>query len=202
MSSREEILQSIRCNTQMRYEKPDYTSLEAEAVTYSNRVEQFCKMVGLVGGKAFPLGNLKIDDVITQKYSPRRVASTMTEVEVDGAMQKLNCVTYNPDEVASTAELDGTDVAIVKGRVGVCENGAVWIQQDLEQRAIYFMAEALVILLDHHDLVNNMHEAYKRIDTGEYGYGVFISGPSKTADIEQALVLGAHGARDVMVLVL
>ena len=115
MSSREEILQSIRCNTQMRYEKPDYTSLEAEAVTYSNRVEQFCKMVGLVGGKAFPLGNLKIDDVITQKYSPRRVASTMTEVEVDGAMQKINCVTFNPDEVASTAELDGTDVAIVKG---------------------------------------------------------------------------------------
>ena len=115
-------------------------------------------MVGLVGGKAFPLGNLKIDDVITE-YSPRRVASTMTEVEVDGAMQKINCVTFNPDEVASTAELDGTDVAIVKGRVGVCENGAVWIQQDLEQRAIYFMAEALVILLDHRDLVNNMHEA-------------------------------------------
>lgn len=45
-----------------------------------------------------------------------------------------------------------------------------------------------------------MHEAYKRIDTGEYGYGVFISGPSKTADIEQALVMGAHGARSVTVI--
>lgn len=202
MSSREDILQSIRSNTQMRYEKPDYTSLEVEAVTYSNLVEHFSEMVDMVGGKAFLLGDLKIDDVVTRRYSPRRVASTMTEVEVDGAMQKINCVTFNPDEVASTAELDGTDVAIVKGCIGVCENGAVWIQQDLEQRAIYFMAEALVILLDHRDLVNNMHEAYKRIDTGEYGYGVFISGPSKTADIEQALVLGAHGARDVMVLVL
>lgn len=202
MSSREDILQSIRSNTQMRYEKPDYTSLEVEAVTYSNLVEHFSEMVDMVGGKAFLLGDLKIDDVVTRRYSPRRVASTMTEVEVGGVMQKLNCVTFNPDEVASTAELDGTDVAIVKGCIGVCENGAVWIQQDLEQRAIYFMAEALVILLDHHDLVNNMHEAYKRIDTGEYGYGVFISGPSKTADIEQALVLGAHGACDVMVLII
>lgn len=202
MSSREDILQSIRSNTQMRYEKPDYTSLEVEAVTYSNLVEHFSEMVNMVGGKAFLLGDLKIDDVVTRRYSPRRVASTMTEVEVGGVMQKLNCVTFNPDEVASTAELDGTDVAIVKGCIGVCENGAVWIQQDLEQRAIYFMAEALVILLDHRDLVNNMHEAYKRIDTGEYGYGVFISGPSKTADIEQALVLGAHGACDVMVLII
>lgn len=202
MSSREDILQSIRSNTQMRYEKPDYTSLEVEAVTYSNLVEHFSEMVDMVGGKAFLLGDLKIDDVVTRQYSPRRVASTMTEVEVGGVMQKLNCVTFNPDEVASTAELDGTDVAIVKGCIGVCENGAVWIQQDLEQRAIYFMAEALVILLDHRDLVNNMHEAYKRIDTGEYGYGVFISGPSKTADIEQALVLGAHGACDVMVLII
>lgn len=202
MSSREDILQSIRSNTQMRYEKPDYTSLEVEAVTYSNLVEHFSEMVDMVGGKAFLLGDLKIDDVVTRRYSPRRVASTMTEVEVDGAMQKINCVTFNPDEVASTAELDGTDVAIVKGCIGVCENGAVWIQQDLEQRAIYFMAEALVVLLDHRDLVNNMHEAYKRIDTGEYGYGIFISGPSKTADIEQALVLGAHGACDVMVLII
>lgn len=202
MSSREDILQSIRSNTQMRYEKPDYTSLEVEAVTYSNLVEHFSEMVDMVGGKAFLLGDLKIDDVVTRRYSPRRVASTMTEVEVGGVMQKLNCITFNPDEVASTAELDGTDVAIVKGCIGVCENGAVWIQQDLEQRAIYFMAEALVILLDHRDLVNNMHEAYKRIDTGEYGYGIFISGPSKTADIEQALVLGAHGACDVMVLII
>ena len=202
MSSREDILQSIRSNTQMRYEKPDYTALEVEAVTYSNLVEHFSEMVDMVGGKAFLLGDLKIDDVVTRQYSPRRVASTMTEVEVGGVMQKLNCVTFNPDEVASTAELDGTDVAIVKGCIGVCENGAVWIQQDLEQRVIYFMAEALVILLDHRDLVNNMHEAYKRIDTGEYGYGIFISGPSKTADIEQALVLGAHGACDVMVLII
>lgn len=202
MSSREDILQSIRRNTRVRYEKPDYTELEAESVTYDNPLKRFCEVVEQVGGEAFPVRDCLIDDIVGRKYCPKRVASTLTEVEVDGKVQKLNCVTFNPDEVGSVAELDGVDVVIVKGHIGVCENGAVWIQQDLEQRAAYFMAEALVILLDHRDLVNNMHEAYKRIDTGEYGYGVFISGPSKTADIEQALVLGAHGARDVTVLLI
>ena len=82
----------------------------------------------------------------------------------------------------------------------VCENGAVWLEQEMEERGIYFIAEALIILLDKTCLVNNMHEAYPLIDTGEYGFGVFVSGPSKTADIEQALVMGAHGPREVTVI--
>ncbi len=40
-----------------------------------------------------------------------------------------------------------------------------------------------------------MHEAYARLAPREIGYGLFISGPSKTADTEQALVIGAQGAR-------
>ena len=83
----------------------------------------------------------------------------------------------------------------------MAENGAVWIEQDVKQRALYFISEKLVILLDKGRIVNYMHEAYKRIHTGEYGFGTYISGPSKTADIEQALVMGAHGARDVMVII-
>ena len=87
-------------------------------MTYSNLVEHFSEMVDMVGGKAFLLGDLKIDDVVTRRYSPQEWLLTMTEVEVGGVMEKLNCVTFNPDEVASTAELDGTDVAIVKGCIG------------------------------------------------------------------------------------
>ena len=117
-------------------------------------------------------------------------------------LKNITCATFHPDDVEASADLDGTDLAVVDGRIGVCENGAVWVQQDVEQRAVYFISEALILLLDRKNLVNNMHEAYQKIDTGEYGYGVFISGPSKTADIEQALVMGAHGARELTVLLL
>ena len=95
------------------------------------------------------------------------------------------------------AELKNIYASAEKGEF-VIEDGI----EDVKQRAIYFIAEKLVILLNKNKIVNNMHEAYKLIDTGEYGFGTFISGPSKTADIEQALVMGAHGARDVMVVLI
>ncbi len=72
----------------------------------------------------------------------------------------------------------------------------------MKERAICFISEELVILLDRKNIVNNMHEAYKRIEINSYGYGVFISGPSKTADIEQALVMGAQAARGVTVILI
>jgi L-lactate dehydrogenase complex protein LldG len=46
-----------------------------------------------------------------------------------------------------------------------------------------------------------MHEACARVAAGPKEYGLFIAGPSKTADIEQALVIGAHGARSCTVFV-
>lgn len=203
MSSREDILQSIRRNTRVRYEKPDYAPLEEEATRYPDLEARFKEIMTQVGGQAVTLKKGDdINQVIKSLYpDARRIASTVDEVMTsDGKKLAITCATFHPDDVETPGELDGTDLAIIDGRIGVGENGAVWIQQDVEQRAIYFISEALVILLDRRNLVSNMHEAYKRIDTGEYGYGVFISGPSKTADIEQALVMGAHGARSVTVI--
>ena len=203
MSSREDILQNIRRNTRVRYERPDLTELEENALTYPDKVTQFCAIMKQMGGEAVVLTSEDdINEVIKSRYpNAKRVASNMKEVATGEKIQLITCATFHPDDVASPAE-DGTDLAVVDGRIGVCENGAVWLQQDVEQRAVYFISEALVILLDRKNLVNNMHEAYKRIDTGEYGYGVFVSGPSKTADIEQALVMGAHGPRSVTVILL
>ena len=55
--------------------------------------------------------------------------------------------------------------------------------------------------LDKKDIVATMHHAYKKIDIEREGFGIFIAGPSKTADIEQSLVIGAHGARTATIYV-
>ena len=91
---------------------------------------------------------------------------------------------------------------MIRGMFGVAENGCIWIPQQMVEKAVCFISENLVILLKKSEIVNNMHEAYKRIEFNDYGYGTFISGPSKTADIAQVLVMGAQAARSATVVLM
>ncbi|MEJ7589840.1 MAG: LUD domain-containing protein, partial [Ferruginibacter sp.] len=88
----------------------------------------------------------------------------------------------------------------IQATIGVAENGAVWIyESQMKNRLLPFICQHLVIYLDVKNIVPTMHEAYELIDVAKEGYGVFLAGPSKTADIEQSLVIGAHGARSLLV---
>lgn len=193
MSSREEILAKIRqhSNEQVRYEKPVLEYMKR--TTYTDKLEQFCAISRAVGGAAVVLGQGEdVNAVIRRTYpDAMRIASVLPEI---------SCATFNPDMLDDPRELDGTDVAVVKGEIGVAENGAIWIPQEVKHKALYFISETLVILLDRNRIVDTMYDAYRELDVQQYGFGTFISGPSKTADIEQALVMGAHGARDVLVI--
>lgn len=98
-------------------------------------------------------------------------------------------------------ELSDLDLAVLQGQFGVAENGAIWLdEEDLEFRILPFITEHLVIVLDKTKLVGNMHQAYAKIDNTKSGFGLFTAGPSKTADIEQSLVIGAHGAKSLKVV--
>jgi len=103
----------------------------------------------------------------------------------------------------NAAFLENIFLTCIKGKIGVAENGAVWvIEEDMGNRLLPFICQHLVLVLHSKDLVVNMHEAYQKIDAVNTGYGVFIAGPSKTADIEQSLVIGAHGARSLKIFII
>ncbi len=200
MSSKEYILNSIREHTTERFPKPDLTALEAEAITYTDPMQQFSAVMKQVGGQAVcPAEGQTAGEAIATLY-PEAQRTALAVATLDGR-ESLPGNVFNPDEVATHQELTGTDLAIVEGKFGVCENGCVWLEDTVVHRALFFIPESLVIIIHRTDFVNNMHEAYRRIGDTRCSFGIFISGPSKTADIEQALVLGAHGAHSTTVLV-
>jgi L-lactate dehydrogenase complex protein LldG len=100
-------------------------------------------------------------------------------------------------------DLEDVDLAIIRGHFGVAENSAIWVTNELlGQRVVPFIAQHLAIVIKRSDLLANMHQAYDKIGGLQYEFGTFIAGPSKTADIEQSLVLGAHGPRSLIVFIL
>ncbi|MBD0400280.1 LUD domain-containing protein [Flammeovirga sp. EKP202] len=115
---------------------------------------------------------------------------------------------YSPiSELGYTNTLENTEMAdlnlsVIEGELGVAENGAIWVEGDaLTERALTAIGSHLMIVLPYQKVVWNMHEAYTYVEPRQSGYGVFISGPSKTADIEQSLVKGAHGAKSLTVFI-
>jgi L-lactate dehydrogenase complex protein LldG len=104
--------------------------------------------------------------------------------------------------LADPHQLEGLHTAVFPARFGVCENGAVWVEEsDLGHRVLPMIAEQLFVVVRAVDLVADMHEAYRRVGQAGLGFGLFLAGPSKTADIEQCLVIGAHGARGATVFI-
>ncbi len=98
-------------------------------------------------------------------------------------------------------DLESLEVAILDGQFGVAENGAIWLEDtQLGLPALPFATEHLVIVLDRNLLENTMHQGYDKIAAAHSGFGLFLAGPSKTADIEQSLVIGAQGARSLRVV--
>lgn len=175
-----------------RYDMPDIDSIDA--IKYDDPVAKFAEMSEAVGGKAVFVGEGEDLNTLIKSLCPdaKEIASNVGGITI---------ATKNPDTVADVRELNNTDVAVLRGEVAVAENGCVWIPQTMKERAVCFISEHLFIIVERASIVNNMHEAYARIGMTEYGYGCFISGPSKTADIAQALVMGAQAARGVTVLI-
>lgn len=196
MSARENILKRLRDNTRETYDMPAMNGLNP--ITFANPVAEFvAKTTTTAGARILEMKDGdNLNDLVRQAYPDAKIiASNLTDVDAQ----------LNPDMVDDARELMTADVGVVEGTIGVAENACIWIPQQTKEKSVCFAVQQLVIVLRRDAIVNNMHEAYSRIaDSNDYfkkyPFGTFISGPSKTADIESALVYGAQAARGVTVV--
>lgn len=194
MSSRSSILERIKFNQPSSItELPHLESLGQETFDVLNTYK---KVLQGIGGDFVEVQDY--DAIITfvnKNYAvEKRIITTIPQLAEIATMDWTN------DDPHS---LENVELALVKAHFGVAENSALWVTDDLlGQRVSVFIPQYLAIVVSKKDIVATMHQAYERIGNQEYGFGTFIAGPSKTADIEQSLVLGAHGARGLTVFLM
>lgn len=188
--SRDKILEQIRKNKPAELLLPELPDFRGEG---ADLVKKFTETVVAMPGKVLQMTENQSLAILMAEHFPgeKRVASMLPDYPGNVDLAKIT----------HPAELDNVDLAILPARLGVAENGAVWLTEaDCGHRVLPFIAQHLIVVLKKENLVQDMHEAYRHIRVDETGFGVFIAGPSKTADIEQALVIGAQGARSLTVV--
>jgi L-lactate dehydrogenase complex protein LldG len=150
---------------------------------YDNKLEKFVDSAKKAGARVF-----------FRKASNLQMIFNDAKIIIDTTQNSR--VSFN--------NIQDISLTIIKAEFGVAENGALWIEWNdkLFPRALLTISQYLAIYLEKRKILNNMAEAYDKIDFSNLSYGVFLSGPSKTADIEQSLVIGAHGAVDLAIFLI
>ncbi|QOG00597.1 LUD domain-containing protein [Flavobacterium sp. MDT1-60] len=194
MSSKAEILNKIKqSQPNLTAELPDLKVLGSEQFDV---LEMYKTVLKNIGGNPVEVADYnEILAYIRNNYPlEKRIITTISE------LSEIAVLDWTNDDPHS---LQNVELTIIKAHFGVAENSALWVTDAiLGQRVAPFITQYLAIIVNKKDLIPTMHQAYDRIGNQEYGFGTFIAGPSKTADIEQSLVLGAHGARGLVVFLM
>lgn len=194
MSSRQTILDAVKKNQPGKTKLPVIPDVLKEP--FADAVTNFCTVLTGIGGRVIPVYE---GDNLQQIISDAFNGTT----EILSVSAHASFGTLETTAAENPHGLSELEIALMDAQFGVAENGAVWLTEaQYKVRALPFICSHLAVILHKKDIVSTMHDAYQRIGDVAYGFGLFIAGPSKTADIEQSLVLGAHGPKSMTVFLL
>ena len=193
MTTREKILGEVLQNQPPSLPLPDISRFRGEK---REVVQKYRAVFESIGGVVHLVDDFAAIQAIIQAHydTEKRIATTLPELTGNFELIVPNVDPHTYEDI---------ELAVIDGHFAVAENGAVWLSDEvMGQRIIPYICQHLAVVVRAETIVPTLHEAYDLIGEGTYGFGGFIGGPSKTADIEQALVLGAHGPLSMAVFLL
>ncbi|MCK5211040.1 MAG: LUD domain-containing protein, partial [Cyclobacteriaceae bacterium] len=169
--SRNRILKNIAANKPGNIELPN--RMENSDNEYVELTGKFIELAKSAGSEIVEMDSTeKVKEWIGQQKNTGKTIFDLT--------QKLDEQT---EQTLSAHDFSNSGIVVLNGQLGVAENGAVWIdEKDMRIRKLPFITSHLVLVLEKKNILADMHQAYDQVDLSNTGFGVFIAGPSKTAD--------------------
>jgi L-lactate dehydrogenase complex protein LldG len=207
-TSKEKVLKKIR-EALINRTSPPYGSVDMEARIFKqgdslfadvNFAEAFSK----VGGNFVFCSNINelaqnITAVLIQKGA-EKVFCADPEIQKLVLNKKISIV----DDIKSLTDcnISITSCEAIVGRLGTI----VVSSRQFGGRKGYILPESHFVVATTSQLVNEIGEAFQYIKESNDGelpsMITFITGPSRTADIEKKLVMGAHGPKELFLFLL
>jgi L-lactate dehydrogenase complex protein LldG len=157
-------------------------------------VSTFAQAAGLLGAQVLECAHAEL-------------ISTIESLVPDGwnlAATKEAIAAFPPLE-AMVGEHDGVPgVTVSLGAYGIAATGTVAIvEPHYTDRLLTLLCERHVVLLPAGAFYTDLHEsmpALRRLIGRERRYVTYVSGPSRTSDIERVLTIGVHGPRELVTI--
>jgi L-lactate dehydrogenase complex protein LldG len=133
----------------------------------------------------------------------KRVGSHAGEL-TDLACRTLELPVCRTDQSYLTSDLETCDVGLTECDALIAQTGSVLLtSRSAGGRALSVLPPHHIVLVRREQLIPDLSEAFallKKKYNGDYpSFISFITGPSRTGDIERVLVLGAHGPRKLTI---
>tara|TARA_R110000764_G_scaffold94060_4_gene177767 strand:- start:12229 stop:12819 length:591 start_codon:yes stop_codon:yes gene_type:complete len=194
MGSRDKILKNIMVNKPILKSKIELLPFFIHE--NENLVDGFCSNLEVNDG-TYKIINSKeeLDELLIEEIGDKSFVSL-----IESAKIKQN---FQTSWLENPKDLINTKLLIICGKIGVVENGAIWIDDSTihNLRVLPFIVERTIFIIHQKDLVPTMHHAYLALEGLNTGFGTFVAGPSKTGDVEQNLIIGAHGPLSHLVVI-
>jgi L-lactate dehydrogenase complex protein LldG len=216
MSSRETILQRLRNRSGGELTAPecDFSVLERDDWTITERVERFEKMIESVHGEVHHCTEDAWMDRLAEVLATRGARNLLIakDHEIGQALRNAGrddlpelLIYDEPIESWRAHLFNEVDASITSTRGGIAETGSLilWPTVD-EPRLMSLVPPVHIAILKASELYTTFRDAMKAQNwaAGMPTNALLISGPSKTADIEQTLAYGVHGPKELIVLII